>query len=69
MSTDPRAYKYSGDVLQDRVILITGSSDGIGRALAMQLGRDGARLALSDIDHAAVQATAAAIGSVIRRIS
>ncbi len=46
MSTDPRTYKYSDDILQDRVILITGASDGIGKALALEAARVGARVIL-----------------------
>lgn len=46
MSTDPRAYTYSNDVLHDRIILITGSSDGIGRALALHAAGLGAQVIL-----------------------
>lgn len=35
MTTDPRSYTYPGDLLRGRVILITGASDGIGKALAL----------------------------------
>jgi NAD(P)-dependent dehydrogenase (short-subunit alcohol dehydrogenase family) len=45
--------------LQNNVIVLTGAGSGIGRALALQLAARGARLALSDIDAAALQETAA----------
>ncbi len=46
MSIDPKTYTYADDVLQDRVILITGASDGIGKALALEAARLGARVIL-----------------------
>jgi NAD(P)-dependent dehydrogenase (short-subunit alcohol dehydrogenase family) len=46
MSVDPRAYTYKDDVLRDRIILITGASDGIGRALALQAATLGAQVIL-----------------------
>ena len=46
MSLDPRAYSYTNDVLRDRIILITGASDGIGRALALQAATLGAQVIL-----------------------
>ncbi|MEO5876685.1 MAG: SDR family NAD(P)-dependent oxidoreductase [Streptosporangiaceae bacterium] len=42
-----------------RVAVITGAGSGIGRALACDLARSGARLALSDVDTAGLAATAA----------
>lgn len=42
---------------EGKVAVITGAGSGIGRALAMQLAHSGARLALSDIDGAALNET------------
>lgn len=46
MSIDPRSYTYPEDILHDRIILITGSSDGIGRALALHAANLGAQVIL-----------------------
>jgi NAD(P)-dependent dehydrogenase (short-subunit alcohol dehydrogenase family) len=44
--------------LQDRVALITGASRGLGRAIALELGSDGARLALIGRDETKLKETA-----------
>ena len=46
MTIDPRSYRYSDDLLRDRIILITGASDGIGKALALRAASLGARIIL-----------------------
>jgi NAD(P)-dependent dehydrogenase (short-subunit alcohol dehydrogenase family) len=46
LSIEPRNYTYADDVLRDRIILITGASDGIGKALALESARLGAQVIL-----------------------
>jgi NAD(P)-dependent dehydrogenase (short-subunit alcohol dehydrogenase family) len=43
---DPRTYSPPADLLRDRVILITGASDGIGKAVALAAAALGARVIL-----------------------
>ncbi len=45
-------------MFKDRVIAITGAASGIGQALAVHLGREGALLSLSDIDETGLKLTA-----------
>jgi len=47
----------------DKVVVVTGAGSGIGRALAQNLARCGARLALSDIDADGLAETVAGLGA------
>ncbi len=46
MTTEPISYDYPDDILKDRIILITGASDGIGKVLAVHCASLGAQVLL-----------------------
>ena len=45
--------------VKDRVAVVTGAANGLGREIALLLAREGARVALGDIDGAELERTAA----------
>jgi pyridoxal 4-dehydrogenase len=47
--------------LQDRVAIVTGSAQGIGRAVAQKLSAEGAKVVAADINGAGAEETAAAL--------
>ena len=49
------------DIFRDRVAVITGAGSGIGRALALDLAARGTKLALSDVNAATVEESAALV--------
>jgi 3-hydroxybutyrate dehydrogenase len=50
--------------LESRVAFVTGAAGGIGQAVAAELGREGARVALSDLPGPALDAAVAALGAL-----
>jgi len=49
--------------LQDKATLITGAGSGIGRAIALEFAREGAKLLLAELDEESGKAVAEAVGA------
>ncbi len=52
--------------LQDKVALITGAGSGIGRAIALEFAREGAKVLVAELDEAAGRAVADELGAQAR---
>src|ERR1700751_3731640 len=48
-------------ILHNKVALVTGGGNGIGQAAALAFAREGARVAVADLDHAAAASTVAQV--------
>jgi len=44
--TDPTSYEYADGILKNRIVMVTGASDGIGKALAVHIAGLGAQVVL-----------------------
>ena len=53
--------------LEQRVAVITGAGRGIGRAIAERYAREGARVAVADLDSATAEEAAAARNARIKQ--
>ncbi|HTY54748.1 MAG TPA: glucose 1-dehydrogenase [Candidatus Binataceae bacterium] len=55
--------------LEDKVAFVTGAGSGIGRAIALRLASEGAKVAVTDLVERAAQSTAAEIGQTAAAIT
>jgi 2,3-dihydroxy-2,3-dihydro-p-cumate dehydrogenase len=65
MSPAPASdFGFSHEWLKDRVAIVTGGANGIGYVIAERLARDGAKLALGDVDETALGKAAARLEEI-----
>ena len=50
--------------LKDKVAIVTGAGDGIGRGIALAFANEGAKIAVCDLNHTAVMETAAMVREI-----
>jgi 3-oxoacyl-[acyl-carrier protein] reductase len=54
--------------LKDKVCIVTGAGSGIGKAIAIKMAREGAALALCDIDEAGLRVTEAEVKTLDAKV-
>ena len=54
----------SAGLLEEKVAIVTGGASGIGKEIALAFAREGARVIIADLDHAAAESAAAEIDPV-----
>ena len=54
--------------MQDRIVVVTGAANGLGRATAIRLAQEGASLVIGDIEAEALASTAAEITALDRPV-
>ena len=55
--------------LKNRIVVVTGGANGIGRATALRLAGDGADLALLDLDASGLEQTAREVRAIGVRVA
>ena len=53
--------------IDGKVVLVTGAGQGIGRAIALRLAKEGAHIAIVDVDDAKVQEVAEGVKKPVRK--
>ena len=49
--------KAMGNMVQGKVVVVTGAGGGIGRAIALALAAEGAKVVVADVNLATAEAT------------
>ena len=59
---------YIGPRFEEKAVLVTGGARGLGRSVALSFARQGASVAIADIDEATARETAGEISKLGRRV-
>ena len=59
---------HTGSCFEGKAVLVTGGARGLGRSVALSFARQGARVAIADIDEATARETAGEISKLGRRV-
>jgi 3-hydroxybutyrate dehydrogenase len=65
---DPASKEEASMRLQDKVAIVTGAASGIGKEIALVFAREGAKVAIADLNRQAADATAREIDSTGKRV-